>query len=132
QGLPRTDELDEADLDLVVAGAEGNPLYLEELVNAFADSAQLRQHQQTWAPTVTGPKILTPTLESLLLARIDALTEDSRRLTQVAAVIGRTFLERILRHVSGTDDVEAQLTTLVRADVIRELRRYPEPEYIFR
>src|SRR4029078_8124055 len=77
QGLPRSAELDEADLDLIVAGAEGNPLYLEELVNTFADNAGLRQ-QQTWAPTVTGPKVLTPTLESLLLASIDSLPEESR------------------------------------------------------
>ena len=131
QGLPRSAELDEADLDLIVAGAEGNPLYLEELVNAFADSAGLRQ-QQTWAPTVTGPKVLTPTLESLLLARIDALPEESRRLAQLAAVIGRNFLLRILQQVSESDDVEEELMALARADVIRELRRYPEPEYIFR
>ena len=131
QGLPRSAELDEADLDLIIAGAEGNPLYLEELVNAFADSAGLRQ-QQTWAPTVTGPKVLTPTLESLLLARVDALPEESRRLAQLAAVIGRNFLLRILQQVSESDDVEEELMALARADVIRELRRYPEPEYIFR
>jgi predicted ATPase len=131
QGLPRSAELDEADLELIVAGAEGNPLYLEELVNAFADSAELRQ-QQTWAPTVTGPKVLTPTLESLLLARIDALPEESRHLAQLAAVIGRSFLLRILQQVSESDDVEEELTALARADVIRELRRYPEPEYVFR
>ncbi|HSS75047.1 MAG TPA: hypothetical protein VLK53_15915, partial [Gaiellaceae bacterium] len=131
EGLPRSAELDEADLDLIVAGAEGNPLYLEELVNAFADSAGLRQ-QQTWAPTVTGPKVLTPTLESLLLARIDALPEESRRLAQLAAVIGRSFLLRILQRVSESDDVEEELTALARVDVIRELRRYPEPEYVFR
>jgi class 3 adenylate cyclase len=131
QGLPRSAELDEADLDLIVAGAEGNPLYLEELVNAFADSGELGQ-QHTWAPTVTGPKVLTPTLESLLLARIDALPTEGRRLAQLSAVIGRSFLQRILEQVSGTGDVEEELTALVRADVIRELRRYPEPEYIFR
>ena len=34
-----TYELGEAELDLIMKGAEGNPLYLEELVNAFADSA---------------------------------------------------------------------------------------------
>ena len=43
QALPRSRELGEAELDLIVAGAEGNPLYLEELVNAFADSAGLRR-----------------------------------------------------------------------------------------
>jgi len=131
QGLPRSAELDESELALIVTGAEGNPLYLEELVNAFADSAGTgRGH--TWAPTVTGPKVLTPTLESLLLARIDALPESGHRLAQLAAVIGRSFPLRVLEQIAGSDGVEAELTALVRADIVRELRRYPEPEYIFR
>ena len=131
QALPRSRELGESELDLVVAGAEGNPLYLEELVNAFADSAGLRRGH-TWAPTVTGPKVLTPTLESLLLARIDALPESCHRLAQQAAVIGRSFPLRVLEQISDSDEIDAELTALVRADIVRELRRYPEAEYIFR
>jgi class 3 adenylate cyclase len=131
QGLPRSSELGESELDLIVTGAEGNPLYLEELVNAFADSAGLRKGH-TWAPTVTGPKVLTPTLESLLLARIDALPDNCHRLAQLAAVIGRSFPLRVLEQISDSDQLDADLTALVRADIVRELRRYPELEYIFR
>jgi class 3 adenylate cyclase len=129
--LPRSQELGESELDLIVAGAEGNPLYLEELVSAFADSAGLRKGH-TWAPTVTGPKVLTPTLESLFLARIDMLPESCRRLAQLAAVIGRSFPLRVLEQISDSGEVEAELSALIRADVVRELRRYPEPEFIFR
>jgi len=131
QGLPRSGELGESELSLIVVGAEGNPLYLEELVNAFADSAGLRT-AQTWAPTVTGPKVLTPTLESLLLARIDSLPLNCHRLAQLAAVIGRSFPLRVLEQISDSDSLDTEVTTLVRADIVRELRRYPEPEYIFR
>jgi len=38
----------------------------------------------------------------------------------------------VLEHVADSDAVEQDLTTLIRADVVRELRRYPEPEYSFR
>ena len=87
---------------------------------------------QTWAPTVTGPEVLTPTLESLLLARIDSLPVHCHRLAQLAAVIGRSFPLRVLEQISDSDELDAEVTTLVRADIVRELRRYPEPEYIFR
>jgi predicted ATPase len=50
----------------------------------------------------------------------------------VAAVVGRSFPLRVLEHVAETDDLERDLAALLRADVIRELRRYPEPEYVFR
>lgn len=131
QALPRSRELGEAELDLIMKGAEGNPLYLEELVNAFADSAGTpRGH--TWASTTIGPKVLTPTLDSLLLARVDALPDSCRRLAQLAAVIGRSFPLRVLESIADSDDVERDLSAVVRADIVRELRRYPEPEYVFR
>ena len=129
--LPLSKEVTDAELDQIVAGAEGNALYLEELLNSFVEGRGLRRGQ-TWAPTVTGRRILTPTLESLLLARIDRLPNSARRLAQVAAVVGRSFPLRILEHVTEGGDLEADLAALLRADIIRELRRLPEPEYTFR
>ena len=127
---PQSKELDASELAQIVMGAEGNPLYLEELLNAFVEGKGER-HSRTITPAYTSAR-LTPTLESLLLARIDRLPAEPRRLVQVAAVIGRSFPERVLEHVTHADDLEAQLAVLLRADIIRELRRYPEPEYVFR
>jgi class 3 adenylate cyclase len=130
-GLPPSSGLSESELDLVVTAAEGNPLYLEELLNAFVEHAgSLANH--TWAPTAARPRVLTPTLESLLLARIDSLSDHGRRLAQLAAMIGRSFPVRVLEHIAGSDSIDDDLTEVVRADIIRELRRYPEREYIFR
>lgn len=127
---PQSRELDASELAQIVMGAEGNPLYLEELLNAFVEGKGERQ-SRTITPAYTSAR-LTPTLESLLLARIDRLPAEPRRLAQIAAIIGRSFPQRVLEHVAHTDDLEAQLAVLLRADIIRELRRYPEPEYVFR
>jgi class 3 adenylate cyclase len=127
---PQSQALDKSELAQIVMGAEGNPLYLEELLNAFVEGKGERRGR-TWAPTYTSAR-LTPTLESLLLARIDRLPGEARRLAQVAAVIGRSFPQRVLEHVAHTEDLEAELSVLMRAEIIRELRRYPEPEYVFR
>jgi class 3 adenylate cyclase len=129
--LPRSQSLGEEELRHVVAGAEGNPLYLEELLNAFAESSGLRRGH-TWAPTLTSARVLSPTLESLLVARIDRLPPGARRLAQVAAVVGRSFPLSVLAHLAESKDLDADLSALLRADVIREHRRYPEPEYAFR
>jgi class 3 adenylate cyclase len=127
---PQSKELDASELHQIVMGAEGNPLYLEELLNAFVEGKGER-HSRTITPAYTSAR-LTPTLESLLLARIDRLPTEPRRLVQIAAVIGRSFPQRVLEHVAHTEDLEAQLGILLRSDIIRELRRYPEPEYVFR
>jgi class 3 adenylate cyclase len=127
----RSGSLKMAELEQIVKGAEGNPLYLEELLNAFVDNTDFLRGL-TWAPTVTQARILTPALESLLLARIDRLPPEARKLAQTAALIGRSFRLRLLEHVSDSADVEANLSILLRADIIRELRRYPDPEYTFK
>ncbi|MDQ3163100.1 MAG: AAA family ATPase, partial [Actinomycetota bacterium] len=127
----RSGTLKMAELEQIVKGAEGNPLYLEELLNAFADNTGFVRGM-TWAPTATQARTLTPALESLLLARIDRLPPEARKLAQTAALIGRSFRLRVLEHVSETPDVERDLSVLLRADIIRELRRYPDPEYTFK
>jgi len=127
----RSRSLKTSELEQIVMGAEGNPLYLEELLNAFADNADFLPGL-TWAPTVTQARTLTPALESLLLARIDRLPPEARKLAQTAALVGRSFRLRVLEHVSESPDVERDLAVLLRADIIRELRRYPDPEYTFK
>lgn len=128
---PQSQALDESELAQIVMGAEGNALYLEELLNAFVEGKGTRR-SRTLAPTSFTSARLTPTLESLLLARIDRLPLEARRLAQVAAIIGRSFPQRVLEHVAQSEDLEGELALLLRADIIRELRRYPEPEYVFR
>jgi predicted ATPase len=131
QGVERSAELGEPELELIATAAEGNPLYLEELLNAVLDSTTaLTAHP--WGQSVIKPRMLTPTLESLLLARIDTLSESGRRLAQLAAVIGRSFPVKVLEHIADVENVDQVLTSIVRADIIRELRRYPELEYSFR
>ena len=70
---PQSNELDASELAQIVMGAEGNPLYLEELLNAFVEGKGERQ-SRTITPAYTSAR-LTPTLESLLLARIDRLPD---------------------------------------------------------
>jgi predicted ATPase len=127
----RSGSLKMAELEQIVKGAEGNPLYLEELLNAFADNTNFLPGL-TWAPTMSQARTLTPALESLLLARIDRLPPEARKLAQTAALVGRSFRLRVLEHVSESPDVERDLAVLLRADIIRELRRYPDPEYTFK
>jgi predicted ATPase len=113
-----------------VARAEGNPLYLEELVRGSIESGALtRRGEWTLAADAAS---LPPALESLLVSRIDRLPPDARRLIQVAAAIGRTFPLRVLRLAAEREDLDRDLAVLLRATLIREAQRYPELEYTFR
>ena len=113
----------------LVREAEGNPLYLEELAQAFQEGA-LEAHGHTWTISMRSPELLPPTLENLLLARIDRLAAGPRRLAQTAAAIGRTFPVAVLALVVA-EDVADDLAALFRTEVVRELRRYPDFECEF-
>ena len=47
-------------------------------------------------------------------------------------MVGRTFPHRVLERVARATSFDADLSMLLRAQFIRELRRYPELVYIFK
>jgi class 3 adenylate cyclase len=112
----------------VIALAEGNPLYLEQLLRSLLETGGLVA-RRTWALTVPAAQ-LPSGLESLLVARIAALPRDARRIAQLGAILGRTFAPTLLAAVSGVD-VELNLARLLRANIIRETRPIPHREYAF-
>ena len=124
----------------VLSHAEGNPFYVEEIIRSLIDSGSVVRDRAsgTWRATQDLDEIPIPdTLDGVLTARIDRLPEESRRLLQTAAVIGRIFSRRLLAAVAheesaGPGEFEAQLTTLQREQMIRERGRIPEVEYIFK
>jgi class 3 adenylate cyclase len=114
----------------LVSKAEGNPLYVEELVRALLQSGGDRR--RTWTITPGAAADLPPALEALLVARIDRLEPGPRRLAQVAAVVGREFPVSIATAVAASADPVGDVAALLRAEIVRELRRFPELECTFR
>jgi class 3 adenylate cyclase len=112
----------------VTTQAEGNPLFLEQLLRLVTESGQSLR-ARTMAMTVVRHE-LPSALESLLLARIDALPVRARRLAQIAAVVGRRFPAQLLSAVVGADDLETELRELIRSDILRR-DDGPEPSYEF-
>lgn len=130
-GMLVPDALEEDARRELIVRAEGNPLYLEELLRTLIEGGELERRQRTWALT-SVPAAIPPAVEGLLTARIDRLSEEARRLLQVAAVIGRTFPARALEHAAGSDAFGEALATLLRAQLAHELTRYPELVYTFK
>lgn len=123
--------LGEAVRDELVDKAEGNPLFVEELVRALLQSGG-GDRRRTWTITPGAAADLPPALEALLVARIDRLDPGPRRLAQVAAVVGREFPVSVATAVAESADPVGDVAALLRAEVVRELRRFPELECTFR
>lgn len=87
--------------DLVLARAEGNPFFVEEVIRMLIDRGAIERDGERWVATDKVANVEIPeTLHGLLLARIDRLPQASKRTLRVASVIGRQFgvtiLERLL------------------------------------
>jgi DNA-binding SARP family transcriptional activator/class 3 adenylate cyclase len=123
------DEIDRPTRIGLIREAEGNPLYLEELARTFVEGG-LERRGRTWTVTLGSRELLPPTLENLLVARIDRQPDGARRLAQIAAAIGRTFPVSVLEDVAG-ESVHEALAALLRAEIVREVSRYPELECSF-
>ena len=119
---------------LILERTEGNPFYLEEIIRSLIDQGAIVHEGDGWRATRDLTDLTIPeTLEGVLLSRIDRLQEDVRRTLQMASVIGRSFLFRLLEAIATAEQqLDQQLAQLQRVDLVREKNRLPELEYIFK
>jgi tetratricopeptide (TPR) repeat protein len=103
----------------VVQTAEGNPLFLEELVAAI-DS---------------HPDVLPPTVRAATVARIDALPPNARATLLHASVMGQMFWRGVVASSAELDDIDAALDTLAATGLVRrepQSRVAGDVEYAFK
>jgi class 3 adenylate cyclase len=88
--------------DLIMARAEGNPFFVEEVVRMLIERGVIVPQGDHWVATdEVGGVEIPESLHGLLLARIDQLPDSAKRSLRVAAVIGRQFPVRVLERVIG-------------------------------
>ena len=76
----------------VVHAADGNPLYVEQMVSMLVDKDLLRRVDGRWEPAADMSAIaVPPTIQALLASRLDDLSREERSVVEPAAVIGLAF-----------------------------------------
>jgi tetratricopeptide (TPR) repeat protein len=107
---------------VILGKAEGNPFFLEELTRAVEEHGGL------------GPSLAVPdTIQEVLMARIDRLPDEPKRLLQTASVLGREFSLRLLGAIwEGPGGLEAHLRELTRLEFLYEQSGGEEPVYVFK
>jgi predicted ATPase len=86
----------------ILARAEGNPFFVEEVVRMLIERGVIVRRVDRWVATAEVASVEIPeTLHGLLLARIDQLPDEAKRSLRVASVIGRQFPVRVLERVLG-------------------------------
>ena len=120
---PRSASLPEALVHDILAKAEGNPFFLEELVLHVLEQG------------IEHPPLRVPeTLQAVLAARIDRLTPEAKRVLQTAAVIGMRIGFSLLQTVVGDSEEELhkQLDALRTAELLYETASLSDGSYTFK
>ncbi len=114
--------------------AEGVPLFVEEVTKTLLDLGVLRRENGGLRMVKGMAEVSVPeTMQGIIMARLDRLGEDGKRAVQLASVIGRQFLQRLLERIAGlSGKLEGLLQELKALEIIYEQGLLPEPAYIFK
>ncbi|HEV8545125.1 MAG TPA: AAA family ATPase [Candidatus Limnocylindrales bacterium] len=116
-------ELSAATREKVIAAADGNPLYVEQMVS------MVREHG-----SASGEIVVPPTISALIAARLDNLTREERAIVDPASVIGLVFpgpaIEELVP-VPIRPTVSSHLTDLDRKQFVHPQAGGDDPAYRF-
>src|SRR5262245_5800532 len=110
-------------VDLIVAKAEGNPFFLEELARAVRENGG-----------ALSPVGVPDTIQEVLLARIGRLPDEDRELLQMGAVVGKDVSIAVIQALGRLRDdaLQGALTRLTRAEFLYETGAGLDAEYSFK
>jgi class 3 adenylate cyclase/tetratricopeptide (TPR) repeat protein len=119
---------------LVLERTEGNPFFMEELVQALFDEGVLVRDGAVKVTRALGQLKIPTTVQGILAARIDRLSMAEKDLLQILAVIGSEFSLQVVRRLTDkpSDEVDRILGDLQLGEFIYEQPAVGDIEYTFK
>jgi class 3 adenylate cyclase/tetratricopeptide (TPR) repeat protein len=127
KALPREAE------EVILSRGQGNPFFLQEITRAILD---LLGNQKKQTADLLETLDLPDTVQEVILARIDRLSEEEKLTLKIASVIGTNFQRLLLSEVHPMRNAQyqlpAQLAKLESEKLLRLEQPAPKWEYVFR
>jgi len=120
----------------ILEAAEGNPLFVEQMVSMLIDDELLVREDGRWVAAAELSEVpVPPTIAALLAARLDRLSGEERAVIQRASVVGKVFYGGAVAALTSSPERSAVLghvLSLVRKELVRPDRTTLPGEDAFR
>jgi class 3 adenylate cyclase/tetratricopeptide (TPR) repeat protein len=123
-------DLDDSVREKIVSAAEGNPLFVEQMLSMLIDDGALEQDETGCWVLVSDADAITvpPTIRALLSARLDKLAQTDRIVIERGSVIGQVFFHGAVEELSP-DEIRPVVVDSLHNLTRKELIRSQESEF---
>jgi len=121
--------------NLILGKTEGIPFFVEEFIKSLKelDLIENKNNKCYLKKDISGIDIPS-TIQDVILARVDKLSEETKEVIQAGSVIEREFTYELIKRVTGILEQEllSHLSILKNSELLHERGIYPEVTYIFK
>jgi class 3 adenylate cyclase/tetratricopeptide (TPR) repeat protein len=130
-----TKEIERALEELILEKVEGVPFFIEEFMKSLQDIKAIERRDSRYHLVKDIHDVTIPTtIQDVIMARVDSLSEGAKGVLQIGSVIGREFSQDLIQKVTGLSerDFLSHLSVLRDSELLYERGIYPQSTHIFR
>jgi predicted ATPase len=120
---------------LILEKTEGVPFFIEEFIKSLQDLKIIERKENKYYLAKDIKDLLIPsTIQDVIMARVDSLSEGAKGVLQTGSVAGREFSQDLIERVLALSEREllSHLSVLKESELLYERGIYPQSTYIFK
>jgi tetratricopeptide (TPR) repeat protein len=121
--------------DLILEKTDGVPFFIEEFLRSLDDLKIIeRTNNKCRLANEIRDVTIPSTIQDVIMARVDSLSEGAKEVLQTGSVIEREFIYGLIKRVTGLPEraLLSHLSVLKDSELLYERGIYPESAYIFK
>jgi class 3 adenylate cyclase/tetratricopeptide (TPR) repeat protein len=130
-----TEALDKDLEEFILEKTEGIPFFIEELIKSLKDLKIIEKEKNRYRITKDIKEVIIPaTVQDVIMARVDSLSQETKDLLQTVSVVGRESSYELTNRVIGLQEKEllSHLSVLKDSEFLYERGIYPQSTYVFK
>ncbi len=130
-----TEDIDGTLEEFILEKTEGVPFFVEEFIRSLMDLKIIERRNKKYHLKKDVQYVTIPsTIQDMLMARVDSLTDGAKEVLQTGSVVEREFSYEIMKQLMALPDQElvSHLSALKESELLYERGIFPQSSYVFK